>query len=70
MSKPTHNLCLKVERENDKAPWVQVGVGWQNEKGQIGIRLNAGVTLSWHDTQVYSLRLFPVSEKENPHDQR
>lgn len=57
---PTHNLCIKKKGPDGKK-FVQVGAGWQNEKGQINVVLDMGVHLSWRDLEDCYLSLFPNS---------
>lgn len=68
--KPTHNLCIKRkdQRRVGSSAFVQVGVGWQNEKGQISIRLDAGVSLNWRDCDDLWITLFPNTPGGKPNE--
>ena len=59
---PTHNLCVKM-KDKEPARFVQVGVAWENEKGQVNIRLNPGTVLGWRDLEEMTLTLFPSNDK-------
>lgn len=62
-SAPTHNLCVKM-KDKDSARFVQVGVAWENEKGQFSIRLNPGTVLGWRDLEEMTLTIFPAKNFE------
>ncbi len=55
---PTHNLCVK-RKNAERSVFVQVGAGWCNDRGQIRLVLNPGVSLSWKDEKELSVTLFP-----------
>lgn len=61
--RPDYNLCLKPKAD-ESAPWRQVGVAWVNDKGQLHLRLDLGVVLSWRDLQDHHFTLFPSQERE------
>ena len=58
-SKPTHNVCIKPDGEG---PWFQVGYGWQNDKGNIAIRLYPCVRLDSNEMRDRQIKmiLFPT----------
>ena len=55
--KPTHVLCMKPNADED-SPFITVGVGWEHRNGSVGIKLNVGVNIDWHDTERLALYLF------------
>lgn len=66
-NKPTHNLCVK--RKDGSGKFIQIGAGWQNDKGQINIRLDACVVLNWREVEdEFYLTLFPNAQggRETP----
>ena len=54
----THAICMK-QKDSRGTSWIQIGVGWMNDKGHLKLKLNMGVTLSWHDLDNYSVSVFP-----------
>ena len=58
---PTHNLCIAPKGED--GTFVTVGAGWENDKGQINIKLNQGTTLNWRDCDDCSIYLFRRTDK-------
>lgn len=63
--KPDFVLKMK-SRVPDSKDSQYVGVGWQNEKGGISLKLNPGTVLDWHDfMQDYYLSLWSNESKES-----
>lgn len=56
---PTHNLCVKDPNAN---AFRQIGVGWENSKGQIKLKLDAAVMLRWDDD--LQITLFPKHDSK------
>lgn len=63
---PDYNLLMYHNEGRIRGdPWVQVGAGWIDENGRIGIRLNLGTTLDWRDQEGgYIFKLYPNPKKE------
>ena len=60
-NRPTHLLKMK-SRDDSDGPWVRMGVGWENNKGNVTLSLNMGVVLNWRDKEDYILILVPNNE--------
>jgi len=60
-NKPTHFLCIK-RKENKNEKFHNVGVGWENDKGQVKLKIDDGVVLSWRDMDTFTLYLFPSKD--------
>jgi hypothetical protein len=61
-NKPTHFLCIK-RKDDKRAKFDNIGCGWINDKGQIKLKVNIGVVLSWRDLDDLTLYLFPNKDK-------
>jgi hypothetical protein len=60
MARPTHKLVVKRRAGDEQGR--PIGVGWENDKGWISIKLNPCVVIS-HNDDVY-LNLYPVAGPE------
>jgi hypothetical protein len=58
MPRPTHALVAK--RRGGSGPGRRIGVGWQNEKKWISLKLNPCVVIS-HSDDVY-LSIYPIGQ--------
>jgi hypothetical protein len=61
MPRPTHALVAK--RRNTEEPGRRIGVGWENDKGWIGIKLNPCVVIS-HNDDVW-LNIYPIDPQHD-----
>jgi hypothetical protein len=41
MSKPAYFVKIKVAERDGKGIWTEIGAGWLNKDGSIGLRLHA-----------------------------
>lgn len=61
--KPTHDLCM-IQRDGKKGGFQTIGAGWTTEKGDISIKLNRGVIISWRDMDDHALYIFKKTDRQ------
>ncbi len=60
---PQYNLKMRLNDEKVKyRPSTVLGVGWDNTKGGISIKLNPGVIISYRDCEDHYLTLWPIDD--------
>ena len=61
----TMSIARKTQNE-ERGPFVRVGVAWANPTGSISIKLNAGVVLDWRMCDEFGMYLFPNDPARAP----
>ncbi len=65
MANKRYNICTskKVRASDEKVFFHKVGVAFQNDKGQLSIKLNPGTVLDWRLGETYHITLFPAENR-------
>lgn len=68
MNKPTHNIVIRgPDNEEGRASfWKQVGVAWENERGQLKMKLDVGTVLDWRLSDEFALYIMPANGVMDP----